>query len=90
MPNRISRGQVFAFSGLAGDNSCRQDLCGVLTGEGGEIRFAPAAAAELQCMHRIYMTLDDHMSALQMDELSRALAERINMRLWDGKVALLL
>ena len=46
VPNRFSRGQIFAFSGLAGDNSCRQDLCGVLTGEGGEIRFAPAAAAD--------------------------------------------
>ena len=39
LPDAFSAGQVFAFSGMAGENSCAQDWCGALTGNAGEIRF---------------------------------------------------
>ena len=40
-------------------------------------------AIELMCMHRMYMTLGDHASALMMEQRHFELAERINTRLWD-------
>lgn len=39
LPNVLTGGQLFAFSGFAGENAREQDWCGILTGKGGEIRF---------------------------------------------------
>ena len=40
LPDLLSDGQLFAFSGMAGENLHKQDWCGMLTGKPGEIRFA--------------------------------------------------
>lgn len=49
------------------------------------VGFSALMMIELQCMHRILMTLGNHMSAMQINEMSRTLAERINARLWDER-----
>lgn len=40
LPDAFSEGQIFAYSGMDGENLYRQDFCGALTGEPGEIRFS--------------------------------------------------
>ena len=47
------------------------------------IDFSALVAYELLCLHRIYMTLGDHMSALRTEQIHRRLVERIHARLWD-------
>ena len=46
LPDAFTCGQLFAFSGMDGENSRIHDWCGVLTGNPGEIRFTSGDSSD--------------------------------------------
>lgn len=46
LPDAFTCGQLFAFSGMDGENSRSLDWCGVLTGNPGEIRFTSGDSSD--------------------------------------------